>query len=121
MWLYRQSTGELFDRLHTLVGAGYAGAGVGRNNPAAEQQPNVGPIVRGLFHIGPAYTHPQLGPITMDLTPDMFTEMYGRSLFRMHGDSIAQPGHASLGCIAMAPDARRRVSLSPDRWLAVVE
>ena len=118
MWTYRQSTGELSQSV-THVGNGYAGTGAGRNNPAMQHVKRTGPIPRGIYAIGPAYKHPHLGPICMNLEPDPVNEMFGRDAFRMHGDNPA--GDASLGCIVMGPSIRKLVSVSKDRKLQVVE
>ena len=67
-WQYDQSSGEL--RLNgALMGKGYAGTGAGRDNPDMEDVAYVGPIPRGDYDIGPAYSHPSLGPVVMNLDP----------------------------------------------------
>jgi hypothetical protein len=81
---------------------------------------NIGPIPEGLFIIGPAYTHPILGPLTMNLVPQVGTNMFGRFAFRIHGDSKEHPGNASDGCIVQEEPNRVAVSTSPDRLLKVV-
>ena len=68
MFTYRQSTGELFDPTGERIGIGYAGHGEGTNDPAMESIANIGPLPRGRYFIGPAYDHPKLGPVTMNLT-----------------------------------------------------
>ncbi|MDC9595678.1 hypothetical protein [Xenorhabdus anantnagensis] len=45
--------------------------------------------------------------------------MYGRNLFRIHGDSRENPGKASEGCIIVGPNARREIIHSVDRELVV--
>ncbi len=56
-WTYAQTTGEL-QRDDKLVATGYSGNGPGKNNPAMEDVPNVGPIPSGDWTIaGPARRH----------------------------------------------------------------
>lgn len=81
---------------------------------------NIGPLPKGQYLIGRAYDHPALGPLTMNLIPDIDTEMYGRSDFRIHGDSIRAAGTASHGCIVQDHHVREQVSQSDDKRLEVV-
>ncbi len=120
MWTFVQRTGQLFADGWILVGTGYAGAveGDGKNNPAMQAVHDVGPLPCGDYTIGPAYTHPKLGPVTMNLTPDSTNEMFGRTVFRIHGDN---PEHdASEGCIVQGRSVRERVNTSTDKRLRVV-
>jgi hypothetical protein len=120
MWFYSQSKGEL--RLNDrLVGTGYAGHGKGVNNPAEQETHDVGPIPRGLYTIGPSFTHPRTGPMSMRLTPQPGTNTFGRDGFLMHGDNIAMNKTASNGCIIQNMKTRATVSASDDRTLKVVE
>lgn len=119
MWKFVQRTGNLYHD-DKLVSTGYAGRGDGKNNPAMQDQHNKGPLPVGLYTIGTAYNHPHLGPVTMNLEPDADNEMYGRSAFRIHADSIAHPGDASDGCVVQNRTLRIMVSSSPDRRLEVV-
>ncbi len=117
-WTYSQSTGKL--KLgETTFGSGYAGFGEGVNNPEDETIPNVGPIPVGDYTIGPAFTHPAAGPITMRLTPQTGTDTLGRSGFLMHGDNQAMDHTASHGCIIMPHPVRVTVATSNDRTLTV--
>ena len=117
-WRYCQQTGQLLLN-GKIIGTGYSGKGVGKNNPNMEQAKNVGPIPRGKYTIGPAYTHPHKGPITMNLTPNGHPT-YGRSDFLIHGDSRAHPGNASEGCIILPRNIRNRIATSGDTVLEVV-
>jgi hypothetical protein len=107
-WTYVQRTGSL---LHNgfLVGSGYAGRYTGKNNPDMQSVHETGPLPCGWYTIGPAYEHPTLGPVTMNLTPDASNEMFGRSEFRMHGDSAQHMGMASKGCIVQSRVVREHV------------
>lgn len=120
MWTYDQSSGQLF-RDGQIVGTGYAGNGEGKNNPAMQHVSNVGPIPRGRYRIGPPHDTKLHGPFVLPLTEDPANEMFGRSGFLIHGDSIAAPGTASEGCIIMARSIREKIYLSDDRMLEVVD
>ncbi len=118
-WQYSQSTGRLTQNGQPIA-MGYSGAGVGKNNPGAEQQRNVGPIPRGAYTIGIPGDHPEKGPITMRLTP-VGHNARGRNGFLIHGDSIKNPGNASQGCIILNRAIRNRISASGDRALEVIQ
>ena len=121
MWTHSQSTGVTTNPDEGVTGHGYAGNGDGKNNPAMQNVEGIGPLPRGRYTIGPAYDHPHLGPVTMNLTPDPANEMYGRSEFRIHGDSKAAPGTASKGCIVQNHSVRDAINASDDKDLEVVE
>lgn len=121
MWTYKQSTGELFDANGKLAGNGYSGSPAGKNNPAMQNVPFVGPIPRGAYTVGDPHDSPKTGTFTLDLTPDATNQMFGRDEFRMHGDSIKDPGTASDGCIIMPRTVRDTVWQSVDHRLQVVE
>ncbi len=56
----------------------------------------------------------------MPLTPKPDTQVFGRSGFLIHADSIHHPGEASIGCIILAPPIRHEIASDPDRDLEVV-
>ena len=120
MWTYEQRTGRL---LHdgVLVGTGYSGHSEGKNNPAMQDQHNIGPIPQGVYTVTGAFTHPRKGPVCMRLLPKPGTQTFGRAGFLIHGDSIQFAGEASEGCIIQARAARDQVAQSPDKELTVVE
>jgi hypothetical protein len=122
MWTYAQGGGELSrDGMH--VATGYSGFGEGKNNPALQGVPDVGPIPRGYYLIGaPEHvtTAGPHGPFVLRLVPDVDTRTAGRAGFLMHGDSIEHPGAASHGCIIMPRAVRELVAASGDRRLRVV-
>ena len=120
MWTYDQSSGQIFHD-GKIVGTGYAGNGEGKNNPALQQVPNVGPIPRGSYRIGPPHDTPNHGPFVLALTEDPANEMFGRAGFLIHGNSIKEPGTASHGCIILARALREKIYLSDDRMLEVVD
>jgi type VI secretion system (T6SS) effector TldE1-like protein len=123
-WTYSQTTGQMLDPNGNLVATGYSGLDVpgglqGKNNPDAENVPNVGPTPRGTYQIGPAFDSNDHGPIVMHLVPEPGTDTLGRSGFLIHGDSVHAPGTASHGCVIMPRPVREAIAASPDRELEV--
>src|ERR1700674_1773199 len=120
MWTYKISTGVL-SKDGIRVGQGYSGFGPGKNDPATESIPDVGPIPCGLWNIGGApFDSPTHGPYVLRLDPQKGTETFGRSGFLMHGDSLEHPGQASKGCIVLPKEVRSAVWQSGDYQLTVV-
>ena len=125
-WLFNQSTGQISQQPSAAlgggppqpIGTGYAGNGAGRNNPAMQGTPNVGPIPQGTYDIGPGHSSPNTGPNTMNLTPQASTDTLGRDLFRIHGDNATND--ASHGCVVAGPNIRNQINNSPDRVLRVL-
>lgn len=118
-WAWDQSAGTLSHN-GQVVARGYAGHGDGKNNPLKEAAPGIGPVPHGRWFIGPPHDSPNTGPYTMDLTPAPGTDAHGRSLFRIHGESIADPGNASHGCIIVSRQAREMLWKSGAREIEVV-
>ena len=121
MWTYHQTDGHLIDKDGNLVGIGYSGHGEGKNNPALQDQHDVGPLPCGTYTIGAPFNSATHGPYCLRLEPDAANQMFGRSGFLMHGDSIVHPGMASLGCIIQMHAVRQAVWTSGDRRLEVVK
>ena len=125
MWTYVQKTGELL-RDGSHVALGYSGfdnpetGQRGKNNPELERVEEVGPIPVGKYLIGTPHDTLTHGPFVLPLTPDPGNEMFGRSAFLMHGDSVVAPGTASRGCIIMSRAVRREVAASGDKVLRVI-
>ena len=118
MWTWDQSAGLL-----TRAGKswrGYSGKGRGKNNPAMQAALGLGPIPQGRWQIVGRRDSPNTGPCTLVLVPDPGTDTYGRSEFRIHGDSIAHPGTASHGCIILPRAVRDAIWASGDRALQVI-
>lgn len=119
-WRWDQSAGEL-SRDGKLVSRGYSGNGRGKNNPAMQAATGMGPCPRGRWDIGgPPYTG-NCGPYSLRLAPKPGTDTFGRSAFRIHGDSIASPGTASHGCIILPRAVRAAIWRSGDRDLEIIE
>ena len=121
MWHYLQDLGKLYhEDPDADVGFGWAGQGAGKNNPAMQDVKGKGPLPVGTYTIGNAYTHPHLGPVTMDLIPDPANEMFGRDDFRIHGMAFNNPELSSEGCIVQQRTIREMIDASPDRRLQVL-
>ena len=120
MWIWDQSKGEL-SREGKVISRGYSGRGRGKNNPSMQSAVGVGPIPRGAWRILKHYDSSATGPFTLWLEPKIGTDCCGRSAFRIHGDSIKNPGTASHGCIILPRVIREQIWASEDRDLLVVE
>jgi len=120
MWVYRQHTGFLFNDAGDMVAVGYSGAGEGKNNPAMQGIRSVGPIPRGLWVIGEAYNSKRIGPLALPLYEHLHNALE-RTFFLIHGDSISNPGNASLGCLIFSRKVREAIIASNDRLLKVIE
>lgn len=116
---YRISTGEL-TRDGVPLGAGYSGQPECKNDPAACDQKDRGPIPPGLYIVGDPRDTATHGPFVLPLTPNPDNEMHGRSAFLIHGDSKDRPGTASHGCIILPRTVRETVHRIGDRELQVV-
>jgi len=120
MWTYAQKSGALLQD-NQRVATGYSGIDKGKNNPAMQAVPNMGPIPQGDWTIvGPPVNTKDHGPFVLRLTPVAGTNTFGRSGFLMHGDSIESPGCASHGCIIMSRAIREQVWNSGDTDLEIV-
>ena len=86
----------------------YSGAPGFQNDPTTEDLPDKGPIPAGWWSIG-ADTG-EKGPLTLLLTPDSDTQVFGRSGFLWHGANatkdIAGMQMSSEGCIVSAHQSR---------------
>ncbi len=126
LWIYAQSTGELFQEdgdAPSSVAVGYSGHGEGKNNAALQGVHDVGPIPRGFWAIGDPQSVETVGPhgpFVLPLTPIEGTNTEGRSGFLIHGDSFQQIGAASHGCIVINRHVREAIAASHDQLLKVV-
>ena len=118
-WIYNQSTGVLIDPAGAKVCEGYSGCGEGKNMPSLQDVRDVGPIPCGSYSVGEPEDTALHGPFVLPLTPHEGNEMFGRSGFLIHGDSIERPGTASKGCVIMPRWAREEIGRSTDRELEV--
>lgn len=120
MWVWDQSKGRLSHN-GVFVSNGYSGLNAGKNNPDLQSAIGIGPIPRGLWYIDTIYNSPRTGPFTIVLKPAVGTDTCGRSAFRIHGDSIKNPGTASHGCIILPHNVREDIWNSGDHQLSVIE
>lgn len=127
MNVFAIATGKFSNDAGDVLGIGYSGGACGKvpaavNNVAYESVPNTGPLPEGLYTIGPPEDTVTHGPYVLRLTPDPANEMYGRSGFLLHGDSVVLAGKrsASDGCIVLARDVREAIWASGDRDLQVI-
>jgi hypothetical protein len=119
-WTYAQQSGQL-EQDGRPVATGYSGAKEGKNNPALQNVPNVGPIPCGRWTItGPPLDTHDHGPYVLHLQPEAETQTHARTGFLIQGDSKANPGTASHGCIILPRAIREQVWESGDRDLEVV-
>jgi hypothetical protein len=118
--IYEQSTGKLYSDIRHLFGIGYSGYGEGKNNPSMENIKMTGPLPKGKYIVGKPYDSSHTGPFTLPLTPFEDNNMYGRSDFKIHGDSISAPGTASNGCIILPRSVRVLINNCTDKILEVV-
>jgi hypothetical protein len=117
---YEQATGRMLEASGALIGRGYAGKAAGTNNPALQNVINVGPLPQGSYAINAPVDTATHGPFVMWLTPKPTNQMFGRTGFGIHGDSIEHPGLASDGCIVLKRPEREAVWNTGDRDLDVV-
>lgn len=119
-WTYQIASGWLISPVGMKMAQGYSGSVGAVNDPSKVSIPNVGPIPPNLYEMGEPIDSATHGPFAIPLTPIGDGEMYGRSGFMMHGDSIERPGAASEGCIIQPRFARNAAWASPDHQLQVV-
>lgn len=122
-WTYEQSTGKLFTPSGNIFALGYSGAPGAVNEPSKQDIPDVGPIPAGDWAIGDPYDDQGgTGPFTLPLTAIPPTHDFGRTGFKIHGDSVQFSGlrKASKGCVILGLFARRALWVSADRMLSVV-
>jgi hypothetical protein len=120
MLTYEQSTGRLTDGNGVTWGFGYSGFGEDKNQPASQSKVGLGPAPQGRYNIGQPYESPRTGPFTIPLIPLPTTNTFGRTDFRVHGDSIPHPGTASHGCIILGRHIRERIKASGETLLEVI-
>ena len=119
-WIYHQATGKLFHDDKLVSAHGYAGHGMWKNNPGGEMLQDKGPLPRGTYRISNHFIHhPTAGKHVLRLTPSTGNQMFGRSGFLIHGDSITAPGTASDGCIVLPLAVRQEILISSDEKLEV--
>jgi hypothetical protein len=98
-YIFSQRNGHFCLDDGELIGVGYAGASLGKNNPEMQDVKNSGPLPRGWYTIEGPFDSEHTGKMVFRLIPDKENKMFGRGDFELHGDSIDRPGTASKGCI----------------------
>ena len=133
VWEYSQGSRQMTyvndaTGARNVVGIGYAGQNAGLNNPNSQnvagtsKSSNGGPLPQGEYIIGPGHYSPTTGQNTMNLEPDNnpMNYLFGRSLFRIHGDNSSNNNSASEGCVVIGPGARGAINSSADKRLIVL-
>jgi hypothetical protein len=116
---YQISSGVL-SKDGSLIGVGYSGQPACKNDPNKCSVHNAGPIPPGIYSINAPVNTVTHGPYVLPLTPHPSNEMFKRSGFMMHGDSVVHPGTASEGCIIMPRSVRESVYKNGDLELEVI-
>jgi Protein of unknown function (DUF2778) len=121
-YTYVIDSGKMLLPSGLLLATGYSGAPGAVNDPSKQSIPDVGPIPEGTWIIGETYDDLETGEDTLPLTPAEGTDTFGRSEFRIHGDSIQFAGQmkASKGCIILSKYARDFISRSSCKTLVVI-
>jgi hypothetical protein len=125
MFTFEQSTGKWFDPSGQHIATGYAGGNCGKNpeginNPAMQNVACIGPLPCGIYTKGTLVPESHLGRDAIQLIPDPNNEMFGRSDFYCHGDTV-KPHCASEGCITLPHDIRMAFYNSDETQLQVVK
>jgi Protein of unknown function (DUF2778) len=125
VWIYVQNSGSLYAQRNGVSirsATGYSGHGDGCNNPDFEAIAEVGPIPAGFYTIGAPIDTTTHGPYVLPLTPEPSNNMFGRSEFLIHGDSVKTIGLrlASHGCIILPRPVRETIWTSGDHFLKVI-
>lgn len=124
MWVFERKNGLLSQ--YGQVGLDFpvwAGNGQGKNNPAAEQLHDVGPLPAGFYVAGPPEDNHKTGLYSLSLTPYPKNQMFNRSGFYFHGSvAISNPlfGQESDGCIVGSYTDRQFFWNSGDHLIKVV-
>lgn len=120
MWTYEIKTGKLYSDKDELVGIGYSGNPTFKNDPSAVAIKDEGPLPEGVYTVLSPEDTKTHGPYVLWLEPDPTNEMFDRSGFGIHGDSVISPGTASEGCIVIARGVREMIWDSGDHNLTVI-
>jgi len=103
-----------------LLGVGYSGQPECKNDASKCSVHNAGPIPPGHYSIGAPVDTVTHGPYVLPLKPSSQNEMFGRSGFLIHGDSVVHPGTASEGCIILPRMVREAIYKGGDLDLEVI-
>ena len=129
MTTHEITTGKWYLSNGTLFDVGYAGHGVGLNNPNAVGMKGVGPAPPGVYNaVEMIEQHPHLGAYAIHLEPDTNTRAYilllGRDAdsFFIHGDEVDHVGEhlASDGCLIHSRTSRVEFWEGSDHQVQIV-
>jgi Tlde1 domain len=120
MWIYEITTGRMYSDKGDLIGVGYSGTSQYKNDPLATHLKDLGPCPVGIYRMQEPVDTKTHGPFVLWLEPASSNEMFGRSSFGIHGDSVVNPGSASEGCIIQSRGVREIMWNSGDHDLKVV-
>lgn len=100
------------DHIATPIARGWSGNHAGKNNPAMQNVPCIGPLPQGWYtrQMWEA-THDHLGPMVAFLLPDGDNAMFGRGDFFIHGTARDPEsyGQESKGCTVLPRADRQAV------------
>lgn len=128
MWTYSQTSGGLVKPDGKQFGFGFAGNGVGLNNPARQSVISTGPLPQATYKMTQWINNdPHLGRCVIVLEPEPGSPMFGRAGFRIHGPrdlftrGLSSYLLSSNGCIVIGDCmSRKAIWDSGDRNLLVV-
>lgn len=118
-WTYKVNEKKFYQNGKFKFSAQYAGAVGYKDNVEFECIKDKGPLPRGTYRIEHPTDVGSTGPYSLPLTPLTAASMCHRNSFRIHGDSLRDPGTASKGCIVAEREIRRKIWDSGDRELIV--
>lgn len=120
-WTWAITEAKLFNPQGEVAGEGYAGNGDCLNRADRTNVKDRGPLPCGDYKILDPVDDPHVGKYALYLVPDPSNTMYGRGLFRIHGDNAGKaPLSSSSGCVIINKIVRLRIGMSADRVLRVV-
>lgn len=107
---YSQTSGLVTDDEGNTIAKGWAGCGIGKNQPGMQAVPSVGPLPRGIYSVSDWHNHPRLGQMVARLIQTE-GEAFGRNDFFIHGPSKDPKrfGQESQGCIVIPRPGREKV------------
>jgi hypothetical protein len=101
-WTYHVTTGLMSTPKGQAFKYGYSGRRGWKNQPILEGVKNYGAIPEGWYQMTRIFNDVNgTGAASIVLKPIRGTVMFGRTGFRIHGDSSKHPGDASDGCIIL--------------------
>ena len=120
-WQYSQSQGIISRNGQVILGGGYAGNGLGLNNPGAQDQHDVGPLPQGHYLMTALVDSPKTGIATINsLTRTPARKCTRFLLSESMGDNGRDDQSSSDGCIVAAtPLTGKPIWATQDHALAL--